>query len=88
VTAEGETQSIGFEMTRPMLESIKDVRFLDAAGNALDAHRTERGYIGDRASVVYSIATATKPAAFEFLVWQTPKQQTLPYKIKANLSLR
>jgi hypothetical protein len=88
VTTEDGKQSIGFAMTRPMLESISDIRFLDAAGNALDAHRTERGYMGDAASVVYSLATATKPAAFEFLVWQTPKQQTLPYKIKANLSLR
>jgi hypothetical protein len=75
-------------MTRPVLESISDIRFLDAAGAPLDAHRTERGYMGDAASVVYSIASANKPVAFEFLVWQTPKQQTLPYKIKANLSLR
>jgi hypothetical protein len=88
VTAEGDHQSIQFTTTRPILESIKDIRFLDAAGNAIDAHRTERGYMGDTAEAVYSLAAATKPVAFEFLVWQTPKQQTLPYKIKANLSLR
>jgi hypothetical protein len=88
VTAEQDHQSIQFTMTRPLMESIKDVRFLDAAGNALDAHRTERGYGGDNAEMVYSIASATKPATLEFLVWQTPKQQTVPYKIKANLSLR
>jgi hypothetical protein len=88
VKAEGDTQSITFEMTKPMLESIKEIKFLDAAGTALDAHRTERGYMGDRAECVYSIASAAKPVAFEFLVWQAPKQQTLPYKIKANLSLK
>jgi hypothetical protein len=44
--------------------------------------------MGDAASVVYSITSPTKPVAFEFLVWQTPKQQQLPYKVKANLSLR
>lgn len=88
VAAEEGKQSVGFAMSRPMLESIKEVRFLDAAGAALDAHRTESGYMGDNASVVYSIASATKPVAFEFLVWQTPKQQTVPFKIKANLSLR
>jgi hypothetical protein len=88
VAAEEGKQSVAFAMTRPMLESIKEVRFLDAAGTALDAHFTERGYMGDNASVVYSIASATKPVAFEFLVWQAPKQQTLPYKVKANLSLR
>ena len=88
VTAEEGKQSIAFAMSRPMLESIHDIRFLDATGAPLDAHRTERGYMGDNASVVYSLATATKPVAFEFLVWQTPKQQTLPFKIKANLSLR
>jgi hypothetical protein len=88
IANEDGKQSIALTTTRPVLDSIKDVRFLDAAGTALDAHRTERGYIGENASVVYSIATATKPVAFEFLVWQTPKQQSLPYKIKANLSLR
>jgi len=88
VTAEEGKQSIAFATTRPMLEAIKEIRFLDATGTALDAHRTERGYMGDNASAVYSIASATKPVAIEFLVWQTPKQQTVPYKIKANLSLR
>jgi hypothetical protein len=88
VTAEDGKQTIQFATTRPIMESIKDIRFLDAAGNAIDAHRTERGYMGDNAEAVYSIASATKPAAFEFLMWQTPKQQTLPYKVKANLSLR
>ena len=88
VTSEDGKMSIAFAMTRPVLESIHDIHFLDAAGNALEARRTERGYMGDAASVVYSIASPTKPVAFEFVVWQTPKQQTLPYKIKANLSLR
>jgi hypothetical protein len=83
-----DKMSIAFSMTRPTLESIRDIRFLDAAGTALEAHRTERGFMGDAASVVYSIASATKPAAFEFLVWQSPKQQTVPFKVKANLSLR
>ncbi len=88
VSAEEGKQSVAFTMTRPMLESIKEVRFLDATGTALDAHFTERGYMGDTGSVNYSIASANKPVAFEFLIWQTPKQQSLPYKIKANLSLR
>jgi hypothetical protein len=86
-TEEGK-MSIAFSMTRPVLDSIHDVRFLDAAGNALDARRTESSSIGDAATVVYSIASATKPVAFEFMMWQTPKQQQLPYKVKANLSLR
>jgi hypothetical protein len=88
VTSGEDKSSIAFEMTRPMLESIRDIRFLDATGTALDAHRTESGYIGEAASVVYSVASATRPVAFEFLVWQSPKQQTMPFKVKANLSLR
>jgi hypothetical protein len=88
VTSEEGKMTIAFSMTRPTLEGIREIRFLDAAGTALDAHRTERGYMGDAASVVYSIASATKPVAFEFVVWQAPKQQTLPFKVKANLSLR
>jgi hypothetical protein len=88
VSAEEGKQSVGFTMPRSLLESIKDVHFLDATGTVLDAHFTERGYMNDTGSVVYSIASATKPVAFEFLVWQTPKQQSLPYKVKASLSLR
>jgi hypothetical protein len=88
VTAEEGRQTIAFNLSRPLLDTISDIKFLDAAGNALDAHRTERSSIGESATVVYSIASATKPAAFEFLVWQTPKQTQLPYKVKANLSLR
>ena len=88
VGGEEGRQSVGFTMPRSLLESIKDVRFLDAAGTALDAHFTERGYMNDTGSVVYSIASATKPVAFEFLIWQTPKQLSLPYKVKASLSLR
>lgn len=88
VTAEENKQSVAFATTRALLESIKEVHFLDAAGTVLDSHFTERGYGGETGSVVYAIAGATKPVAIEFLVWQTPKQQSVPYKIKASLSLR
>jgi hypothetical protein len=88
VTAEEGKQHVGFTTTRSVLESIKEVHFLDAAGTVLDSHFTERGYGGETGSVVYAIGSATKPVAIEFLVWQAPKQQTVPYKIKANLSLR
>jgi hypothetical protein len=88
VTAEEGKQSIALNMPRSVLDSIKDVRFLDAAGTALDSHYTERMIMNDSGSVVYSIASATKPVALEFLVWQAPKQQSLPYKVKASLSLR
>jgi len=88
VTSEEGKMTIAFSMTRPTLEAIRDIKFLDATGTALDAHRTERGYMGDAASVVYSIASPTKPVAFEFVMWQAAKQQSVPFKVKANLSLR
>jgi hypothetical protein len=88
VTAEEGKTSLALSMTRQVLDTIHEIHFLDATGNALDAHRNGSSSIGDAATVEYTIASATKPAAFEFLVWQTPKQQQLPYKVKANLSLR
>jgi hypothetical protein len=89
VSAEDKKLSVTLAMTRTMMQTIRDVRFLDAKGEPVEAHRTSSGYSGDAAEISYDITSdPAAPAALELNVWQNLKAQTVPYKVKASLSLR
>jgi hypothetical protein len=88
VTPGDQKTAIELGMTRTMLRTVREVRFLDAKGVAMEANRGGSGYINEAAYINYEINSPTKPAAIEFVVWQGLKQETVPFKVKANFSLR
>jgi hypothetical protein len=74
VSAADKKQSITLAMTRTMLQTIRDVRFLDAKGEVVESHRTSSGYSGDAAEISYDLNTEPAPAAaLELNVWQNLK---------------
>ena len=50
--------SIELALPRSVLYTIRDVKFMDAAGKPLEADRTSRGYMNDDASIGYRIKGA------------------------------
>jgi hypothetical protein len=84
----GEDTSIELALPRAALYTIRDVRFLDATGKALEADRTSRGYMNDDASISYRIKGAGAAVTIEFDVWQGLREQKVPFKIKTGLALK
>ena len=64
------------------------MKFLDAAGTALEADRTSRGYMNDDASIGYRIKGAGPAVTIEFDMWQGLREQKVPFKIKTGLALK
>jgi hypothetical protein len=84
----GEETSIELALPRSVLYSIRDVRFLDAAGKPLEASRTSRGYMNDDASIGYRVTGAGPAVTMAFDVWQDLQQRKVPFKVKAGLALK
>jgi hypothetical protein len=84
----GEDTTIELALPRAALYMIRDVKFMDAAGNPLEADRTSRGYMNDDASIGYRIKGAGPTVAIEFDMWQGLREQKVPFKIKTGLALK
>jgi len=84
----GESTSIELALPRSVLYTIRDVKFMDAAGAPLEADRTGRGYMNDDATINYRIKGAGPTVTIEFDIWQGLKEQKIPFKIKTGLALK
>ena len=84
----GEDTTIELALPRSVLYTIRDVKFMDAAGKPLEADRTSRGYMNDDASIGYRIKGAGPAVTIEFDVWQGLREQKVPFKIKTGLALK
>jgi len=84
----GESTAIELALPRSVLYTIRDVKFLDAAGAPLEADRTSRGYMNDDASIGYNIKGAGPTVTIEFDVWQGLHDTKVPFKIKTGLALK
>jgi hypothetical protein len=88
VTAGTEDTSIEIGLPRSVMYTIRDVKFLDAAGKVLESERNSRGYMNDQASMGYRIKGAGPAVTIEFDVWQSLQQRKVPFKIKTGLALK
>jgi hypothetical protein len=84
----GEQTSIELGLHRSFLNSIRDIRFLDATGKVLEADRSGRGYMNDDASISYRVTGAGAAVTMEFEIWQSLTQRKVPFKISTGLALK
>jgi hypothetical protein len=87
VTATDEAQSVTFGLTRTLLKTIRDVKFLDAKGEAIEARRTGSGYFNESAELNYEVKTKDKVVTVEFHLWQNIRTVKVPFNVKAGLGL-
>ena len=87
VTAEAESMSLTLTLPSSTLGTIKGMRFLDAKGVDLEAHRSMTFQSGGEAEVSFDMSTVLKTATIEFDIWQGLKQQQVPFNLKAGMDL-
>jgi hypothetical protein len=87
VETEGEEQRFTLKLARPVMETIKDVRFLGPKGEAVEASPRGRGYMNDAAEMMFSVKTNAKTLTIEFDVWQGRREIKVPFKVQAGVSL-
>lgn len=88
VTVEEGRTNFTFKLPKSLLLTLKDVRYLDDAGQPIEGHRMGSGWMNDDAEMSFALQTAAKTANFEFDVWQGLKETTVPFSVQAGLSLK
>jgi hypothetical protein len=88
VTTEGEYGSLTLKLPRSVFMTIKEFRFKEPKGAAVQADRMGSGWMGEDAEVSFRIPAALKAANLELDVWQNLKEQTVPFSLKLGLGLR
>lgn len=87
VTPSDDSTSLTLALSRPVMRTIRDVRFFDAKGEQFESRRTGSGYINDAAELSYDVKTKDKVATVEFDVWQNQRSVKVPFNVKASLAL-
>jgi hypothetical protein len=86
VGAEGDAQTFTLKLPRRVMESIKDVVFLDAKGQPIEGRRTGSGYMNDAGEMSFSLNSTAKTVTLEFEAWQGLRVVKIPFKVKAGLA--
>lgn len=87
-SAEDARLEFSINLPRAVMESAKEVRFLDAKGVAIEgAVRTSSGYMNDDATVSYAVPARHKTFSMEFELWQGLRDLTVPFKVEASIAL-
>src|SRR5262245_47378641 len=86
VGADGESQTFTIKLPRRVMESIKEVAFLDAKGQPIEGRRTGSGYMNDAAELSFSLNTTAKTVTLEFEAWQGLRVVKIPFKVQAGLA--
>lgn len=84
-SADDESTKINIGLPRSILNSIREVRFFDAANAAIDAHRSSSGYMNEKAEMEYELKTKDKTATIEFELWQNSRTVKVPFNLQAGL---
>jgi hypothetical protein len=87
VSQEGESTSLTVSTTTAAMQAVKQVRFLDAKGEAIEGDRNGASWSSTEAEVNYRVQTAAKAITMEFDLWQGRKAVTVPFTLTAGLSL-
>ena len=88
VTTEGDYGSLTLKLPRSVFMTIKEFRFKDTKGTAVQVDRMGSGWMGEDAEVSFRIPATLKAANLELDVWQNLKEQTVPFSLKVGLGLR
>jgi hypothetical protein len=83
---EGQT-SVTFKGPLAVFAAIRDMKFLDAKGQPIEASSGGSGRMNDVAMASYRLTTAAKAVTLEIDQWQGMKQVVVPFDLKAGLGL-
>ena len=87
VETSGNEQKFTLKLPRVVMEGIRDVKFFDAKGQALEGHRSGTGYMNDAGEMGLTVTTALKTLTLEFEVWQGRRTIKVPFKIQTGLGV-
>lgn len=86
--AEGAEMTFSLNLPRTVMNSIRQVKFLDAKGTEIEgARRTSSGYSNDDATIGYSVPAQHRSFVMEFDLWQGLRDITVPFKVNASIAL-
>jgi hypothetical protein len=83
-STEGKT-SFTLKSTLPVMGAIRDVKFLDAKNQPIEASNNGNGRMNDVAYKSFSLDTQAKTVTLEIDAWQGLKQRAIPFDVKATL---
>ena len=84
---EEDATRITFGLSRTVLNTIREVRFLDAKNAPIEARRTGSGYMNEKATLDYEAKTKDKAVTIEFEMWQNPRAVKVPFNVQAGLGV-
>ena len=85
VESSDEDSYVSLAMTREAMERIKEVRFLDAAGQPIESSLSMRGYSMDTAQVAYRVKGSPKVATLEVIRHENLQTQQVPFTFTVGL---
>ena len=86
--AEDAEMTFSLNLPRTVMNSIRQVKFLDAKGGQIEgARRTSSGYSNDDATIGYSVPAQHRSFVMEFDLWQGVRDLTVPFKVDASIAL-
>lgn len=85
VEASDEDSYISLAMTREAVERIKEVRFIDEAGQPIEANQSMRGYSMDTGQIAYRVKGSPKVATVEVVRHENLQTQQVPFTFTVGL---
>lgn len=85
IEAADENTYVTVGMTREALERVKEMRFLDASGQPIEASQTMRGYSMDTGAMAYSVKGSPKVATIEVVRYENLQTQHVPFTFTVGL---
>jgi hypothetical protein len=85
VTPGDETTVVTFALPRSVMNSIRETRFFDSKGEAIEAHRSSSGYVNESAEIEFGLKTKEKAVTVELEVWQNSRAVKVPFTVTSGL---
>ncbi len=87
VKTEDANMTFQLKLSRQTMETIRQLRFLDAKGAAIEGRIQGRGYSNDAGEFYLSVPASAKTLSLEFDIWQGRREIKIPFKVQAAVSL-
>ena len=87
IETSADEQKFTLKLPRTVMEGIRDVKFFDAKGQALEGRRTGTGYMNDAGEMGLAVTTPLKTVTLEFEVWQGRRTIKVPFKVQTGLGV-
>ncbi len=85
VEASDEDSYVSLAMTREAVERIKEIRFVDAAGQPIESSMSMRGYSMDTGQIAYRVTGSPKVATIEIVRHENLQTQKVPFTFTIGL---